>query len=188
MPPIPDGCVLLLTGTRKLTRPWGCGRLSNLKPILVIHGGANGADTVAGEFFGKVAPVEVIEPDWSKGKGAGIIRNGVMLEHAQTRARELGATVYGLALWNGSSPGTQNMIGRLNRANIPHTILHQLPPSIDDWSEDLREELYSISGQYINDRIKSLIDPVTDDLKQKADSFAEGVIRSEYAWRQTNKQ
>lgn len=184
MPPIPDGCVLLLTGTRKLTRPSGCGRLSNLRPALVIHGGANGADTVAGEFFGKVAPVEVIKPDWSKGNGAGIIRNGVMLEHAQTRAQELGTTVYSLALWDGSSPGTQNMIGRLNRAGVPHTVLHQLPLNTDDWPIDLQEELYSISGQYINDRIKSLSDTITDKLKQSADSFAEGVIRSEYAWRQ----
>jgi hypothetical protein len=185
MPPIPDGCVLLLTGSRHITRPWGCGRLSNLRPALVVHGGAIGAETVAATFFAKSGtPVEISTLMWFEAEAPpAYADNGGTLAHAQVRAQEMEAPLFALALWDLATPETNNMVGRLNRAKIPTTVLRQLAPNIDDWSDDLREELYEVSGRYINDRIKSLSDPVTDDLKQRADLFAEGVIRSEFAWR-----
>jgi len=182
---IPDGCVLLITGSRHLTRPWGCGRLSHVRPALVIHGGARGADRLAGGFFGKVAPVEVVEPDWSTGDGAGIVRNGVMLERAQERARDLGVALHALALWDGASPGTANMIGRIKRAGVPLTVLRQLPPSVDKWGEDLREELDEVAGRWLADRVE-VGQAATKEQISKADLHAEGVVRATFAWRAVN--
>jgi len=173
---IPNDCVLLIVCIQGLTRPWGCGRLSDLRPRLVV----TGAPTVASEFFSRHTPVEVAKSDPGDCVG--------LLTYAQTKAKALGVKVHCLILYDGFDPMTGVMICVCQESGIPLTVLKQLPLKTDDWPVDLQEELYSISGQYINDRIKSLIDPVTDDLKQKADSFAEGVIRSEYAWRQTNKQ
>ena len=182
---IPDGCVLLITGSRHLARPWGCGRLSHVRPSLVIHGGARGADTVGGEFFGRAAPVEVVEPDWSTGDGAGIVRNGVMLERAQERARELGAPLHALALWDGASTGTANMTGRIKRAGVPLTVLRQLAPDVDKWSEDLREEVDEVAGRWLADRVGVGETPTKDQIA-KADLHAEGVVRAAFAWRAVN--
>ena len=173
---IPNDCVLLIVCIGGLTRPWGCGRLSDLRPRLVV----TGAPTVASEFFGRYTPVEIAKSD--RGDCVGF------LGYAVAKASELKVQVHTLILCDGVCVETMRMRRLCEEWSVPHTILHQLPPQTEQWPEQLVEELYSISGQYINDRIKSLTDPVTDDLKQKADLFAEGVIRSEFAWRQTNKQ
>lgn len=56
-------------------------RLHGESPItMVIHGGARGADAIAGEWARTNAVSEnVFKPDWSKGKFAGLQRNGDML-------------------------------------------------------------------------------------------------------------
>ena len=165
---IPNDCVLLVVCIGELTRPWGCGRLSDLRPRLVV----TGAPTIASEFFGRHVPVEVYMTRPNDCVG--------LLAHALTK----GAPVHCLILDDGVDLDCQQMITLCSENGVHFTVLKQLPLKTDDWSIDLREELYSISGQYINDRIKSLSDTITDELKQKADQFAEGVIRSEYAWRQ----
>jgi hypothetical protein len=182
---IPDGCVLLLTGSRHLARPWGCGRLSHVRPRLVIHGGARGADRLAGGFFGKVAPVEVVEADWSTGKGAGIERNGVMLERAQERARDLGVALHAIALWDGASTGTANMLSRLKRAGVPVLVLRQLPPEVSGWSDDLREEVDEVAGRWLADRVEAG-KAATKEQIAKADLHAEGVVRAAFAWRKVS--
>ena len=50
----------------------------------IIHGGAKGADTLAGEWSAKNnVNVEVFYPDWDKfGKSAGFIRNARMLSES----------------------------------------------------------------------------------------------------------
>lgn len=178
---IPDGCVLLITGSRHLARPWGCGRLSHVRPALVIHGGARGADRLAGGFFGNVAPVEVVEADWSTGKGAGIERNGAMLERAQERARDLGVGLFAIALWDGASAGTANMLSRLKRAGVPVLVLRQLAPDVEAWSEDLREELDEVAGRWLADRV-GVGKAATKEQISKADLHAEGVVRATFAW------
>jgi hypothetical protein len=59
------------------------GDLSRMKgcPCVVIHGGAQGADSLAGEWARRMAIVErVFEADWAKhGNAAGPIRNAQML-------------------------------------------------------------------------------------------------------------
>jgi len=164
---IPNDCVLLVCSSKGLIKPWGCGRLSDLRPRLVV----TGAPTVASEFFGRHTPVEVYMT--RPGDCVGL------LAHALTK----GAPVCCLILDDGVDLFSQEMITLCLENGVHLTVLKQLPVKTDDWSDDLREELYDVSGRYLNDRIKFLSDPVTDDLKQRADSFAEGVIRSEFAWR-----
>jgi hypothetical protein len=54
----------------------------------LIHGGARGADTLAGRWaWAKGIPVEVFVADWDRyGKKAGSIRNGEMLEVGKPHA------------------------------------------------------------------------------------------------------
>lgn len=53
-------------------------------PDLVVHGGARGADTLAGKWAeGRGIPVRVYPADWNRyGKGAGPKRNQQMLDEA----------------------------------------------------------------------------------------------------------
>lgn len=137
---------------------------------------------MAGAFFGRVAEVEVVAADWSRGKGAGIERNGVMLERAQERARELGVPIHALALWDGVSTGTANMLSRLRRAGVPVLVLRQLAPEVSQWSEDLREEVDEVAGRWLADRVEAG-KAATQEQIGKADAHAEGVVRAAFAWR-----
>jgi hypothetical protein len=49
--------------------------------VTIVHGGARGADYIAGEFGKRMRfDVEVHEADWSAGKRAGYIRNQKMVD------------------------------------------------------------------------------------------------------------
>jgi hypothetical protein len=85
---------------------------------LLIHGGANGADKMAGEF-GKWQgiPVKEYPADWQKhGKAAGPIRNRQMLEDGKPD----------LVIAFAGGRGTANMIDQARKAGvkvlIPETI------------------------------------------------------------------
>ncbi len=52
------------------------------------------------------------------GKGAGNQRNKDMLDKAMTLAKQKGLEVFGIALWDGSSTGTQDMITRMKKAGV----------------------------------------------------------------------
>jgi hypothetical protein len=71
---------------------------------MIIHGGARGIDSAAGYMCCKKWPIwtmPVSPDDWKKhGKAAGMIRNGQMAKVADAL----------IAIWNGSSRGTKNMI------------------------------------------------------------------------------
>ena len=181
---IPDGCVLLITGSRHLARPWGCGRLAGLRPALVIHGGAQGAEAVAAAFFAKSGvPVEVSTLMWFEAEAPPAhADNGGTLAHAQVRAQEMGVALHALALWDGGSAETNNMIGRLRRANVPALILRQLAPSVESWSEDLREEIDEVAGRWLADRVE-VGKAATKEQTTHADLHAEGVVRAAFAWR-----
>ena len=48
---------------------------------MIIHGGARGADTLAGTWAQENGIAEVVVPaQWGLGRGAGILRNGWMLQ------------------------------------------------------------------------------------------------------------
>lgn len=76
--------------------------LKNQKNIVVISGGAKGADALGERYASENRfPVEVFSADWKKhGSYAGPIRNNEMALAADCL----------IAFWNGKSPGTKNMI------------------------------------------------------------------------------
>lgn len=59
--------------------------LDTLEITSIIHGGAEGADTMAGEYaVHREIPVEVFEAEWSRyGKRAGYLRNALMLKEGK---------------------------------------------------------------------------------------------------------
>ena len=76
--------------------------LSGILPTVIISGGARGIDSL-GERYAKEhnIPLEVYPADWARyGRAAGRRRNAVMAEKAEAL----------IALWDGESPGTNNMI------------------------------------------------------------------------------
>ena len=87
--------------------------LTSLRPSVVIHGGALGADSLGGmaAWIMKV-PIERYPADWkTHGKAAGAIRNQEMLDKGKPQLV--------LAFWDGVSRGTKDMIDRAERAGVP---------------------------------------------------------------------
>ena len=80
---------------------------------VVLHGGASrGADYLASLIAKTMGfSQEVMPADWRRlGRGAGIIRNGQMLDRNPDVV---------LAFWDGSSPGTRHTIKEARRRGIP---------------------------------------------------------------------
>ena len=75
-----------------------CGWL----PTTVICGGARGADTLGKKWAESMnVPIEYFPADWNKfGRSAGPIRNSLMAQNSEAL----------IALWDGFSRGTKNMI------------------------------------------------------------------------------
>lgn len=107
--------------------------------ILVIEGGAPGADRIAGEWceVGAVLPCRLvlhqqIPADWEKhGKAAGPIRNQQMLERL-LRFQEEG---WDVAVWAYPLPdsrGTKDMINRAWGAGVPVWVLGERTGYMDD--------------------------------------------------------
>lgn len=83
---------------------------------LIIHGGAPGADTLAGIWAAENAiPVACYRAEWTKhGHFAGPIRNGRMLREAKPDA------VLAFPQASGRyGPGTTDMIRQATRASVP---------------------------------------------------------------------
>lgn len=79
--------------------------------VLIIHGGAMGADSLAGEWATAYkAPQKVYTPDWKgQGKKAGILRNQQMLDENPDIALVI-------AFWKNKSKGTAHMINYAKKA------------------------------------------------------------------------
>lgn len=75
--------------------------LSRQDEIEIVSGGARGADKL-GESYAKEKgyPIKQFPADWSKGKGAGYIRNEDMARYGDAL----------IAFWDGESKGTEHMI------------------------------------------------------------------------------
>jgi hypothetical protein len=80
---------------------------------IVIHGGAGGADRMAGSLAVKLGlgtPI-VYPAKWrEQGRAAGHIRNRLMLDQEQPDLV--------IAFWDGESPGTKGMIDEVKRRGI----------------------------------------------------------------------
>ena len=77
----------------------------------VVSGGAAGVDTI-GEWYALLngIPIKKFPADWNKhGKKAGPIRNRQMAEYADVL----------LAVWDGKSRGTKNIIDEMNKLKKP---------------------------------------------------------------------
>ena len=82
-----------------------------LFPVTVVHGGATGADTLAGQAARELGFIEEVHlADWSIGKKAGPLRNQKMVD--------LGADIC-LAFPLADSRGTYDCINRAKLAGIP---------------------------------------------------------------------
>ena len=83
-----------------------------MKAIEIVSGCAPGVDRLGEELAKKLyLPIERFPADWdNNGKAAGHIRNGQMAKYADA----------GLLVWDGVSPGTQNMIKQLEMLNKPY--------------------------------------------------------------------
>lgn len=88
---------------------------SHRTKITIISGGARGADKLGEEFAKRNAyKLKVMEADWkTHGRKAGMIRNGEMEQVADAL----------IAIWDGQSVGTKNMIQRMRNANKPVFII-----------------------------------------------------------------
>lgn len=87
---------------------------SKFKATEIVSGGCRGID-LAGEAFAKERgiPIKQFLPDWNRyGKGAGPIRNRQMAEYADAL----------IAIWDGVSRGTANMVDEAEKRGIPVSI------------------------------------------------------------------
>jgi hypothetical protein len=82
----------------------------------IIHGGAKGVDTLAGQLARELGIKEtVMKPDWRRyGKKAGPMRNSEMVV----------ACDGGIAFWDGRSPGTKDSITKLRLTQKLLTIIY----------------------------------------------------------------
>jgi hypothetical protein len=108
------GCVVAIVGSRSFPkRMWPTKCANKVGEVLVdagwpvrkvVSGGADGVDSAAGAWANLVrVPLYEIEPDWDKhGRAAGVKRNTTIVQEADKL----------VALWNGSSRGTMDSIGK----------------------------------------------------------------------------
>jgi hypothetical protein len=83
---------------------------------IIISGGAGGADAL-GKKFSEERKLRYIEfpADWSKGRGAGMIRNEYIINNAD----------FVFAFWDGQSPGTKHSLNLAKRQKKPTFIIYQ---------------------------------------------------------------
>jgi hypothetical protein len=83
----------------------------NWTPDLIVSGGAPGIDTL-GERYGKENEIyiQIFPAKWDEyGKAAGPQRNAQMVEYADKL----------LAIWDGKSPGTKDIIQKAHTSDMP---------------------------------------------------------------------
>lgn len=120
--PIADDARVLIYGSRTWSDPEPIRAVIDRLPptVVVIHGGARGADALAGELAtARGLTVEVFPAQWQNhGRGAGPIRNQQMIDDGRpTRA-------FGFRM-PGTSAGTDDMTRRLITAGIEHEAVGQ---------------------------------------------------------------
>lgn len=113
---------ILVCGSREFADPFGvslsidAGIADLPDGCEILHGGARGADAIAGEAAKRHGhTVRVFRADWKKhGKRAGIIRNLQMLDENPDAV---------IAYWNGKSTGTAHTILEASRRGIPVKVI-----------------------------------------------------------------
>lgn len=84
------------------------------KVTLVVSGGARGADSL-GEEWAEAYGIKtlIFKADWSKGKGAGFLRNIDIIANCDAV----------IAFWDGRSPGTAHSVQLAKNVNKPLKII-----------------------------------------------------------------
>jgi hypothetical protein len=82
----------------------------------VVSGGAMGVDSLAEQWAAENdMPVSVFKPDWSQyGRGAGPVRNAEMTDYSEAL----------IAVWDGESKGTRDMIDKAEKKGLPVFVCH----------------------------------------------------------------
>lgn len=107
--------IVIIAGSRQFNDPALIDQAvaaSGLKITEVIHGAAEGIDTLAAAWAQRhQIPVRAFPANWAKhGRAAGPLRNTIML------AAGAGAL---LAVWDGVSRGTKDIIRKAHTAGLP---------------------------------------------------------------------
>jgi len=86
-----------------------------LEDLIIVDGGAKGVDTYAAHWANsKNVKIEWYRPDWAHyGRGAGIVRNKLMVE----------ACDFCLILWDGVSKGTKSDIDLCKKLSKPYKVV-----------------------------------------------------------------
>lgn len=116
-PSVPQGMEkLMVCGSRgwysrSIIRGW----IVTARPQTILHGGAEGADSIAEEIAQEFGITSyVFKPDYkSFGKEAPHVRNDEMLKQAD----------FVLAFWDGKSRGTKSVIDKADKWAIPHKVV-----------------------------------------------------------------
>jgi hypothetical protein len=84
----------------------------------VVSSGAKGVDSLAEQWASENnIPVSVFNPDWAKyGRGAGPVRNAEMTDYADAL----------IAVWDGESKGTKDMIAKAEKKGLKVFVYHPL--------------------------------------------------------------
>ena len=127
---------LIIAGTRSIYGPEGTRLVkeaieaSGWTPTEIISGHARGVDTIGEEIADELGIDLVIFPaNWKKyGKAAGYRRNQKMVWYANMFNKERGEDCKDelkgalIAVWNGSSTGTKNVIELAKQDKLPHYV------------------------------------------------------------------
>lgn len=93
------------------------------KDIVIVSGGARGADTLAEQYADKNGFTKMVFlPDWEKhGKRAGYLRNHYIIKHCD----------FCVCFWNGQSRGTAQDIELCDKYNKPCLIVKYLEGRVE---------------------------------------------------------
>lgn len=121
--------VVLITGSRSITdREKVFKKLDELvdphNVFTFIEGEATGIDQISRDWceinYVHLTPMAIPHNYFSlHGNGAGNVRNQDMLDKAISLAHVNKLEIQAIALWDGSSTGTQDMIKRMRKAGVP---------------------------------------------------------------------
>ena len=113
---------LAITGSRTFTNYDRLEKIilnrykSKLFDMVIVSGGARGADNLAERFAKEhLLPMIILKPDWKKhGVSAGFYRNQQIVDKADEF----------IAFWDDRSKGTQDLIKKVQKACKPLKVIH----------------------------------------------------------------
>lgn len=110
--------ILVVSGSRTITNKEFINKALMNMPMgdvrEVVHGGCRGPDSIFHDLLDGHLPIKVFPADWHKhGRSAGPIRNAQMAEYGDAL----------LAVWDGNSRGTMNMIKEMQRRGKPVAVV-----------------------------------------------------------------